>query len=57
MKNVVIKKIDLERDFVVGVYLSEAQSLIPPPFTHCVRLYIQYNYSHREGGRRRVEPE
>jgi hypothetical protein len=49
MENVVIQKIDLERDFAAGVYLSEAQNPIhPPPYT----LYrcIQYTYSHREGG-------
>jgi hypothetical protein len=31
------KKIDLKRDFVAGVYLSEAQNPIPP--THCKRVY------------------
>ncbi len=43
------KKIDLWRDFASGVYLSEAQSPVPPP---PYKLYtcIQYTYSHREGG-------
>jgi hypothetical protein len=35
-------------DFAAGVFLSEAQKAITPPYT----LYtcIQYTYSHREGG-------
>jgi hypothetical protein len=35
------KKFDLEKDFAVGVYLSEAQSPIHPPPLHTVgiRLY------------------
>jgi hypothetical protein len=43
------KKIDLLRDFVVGVYLSEVQNPILAPYT----LYtcIKYTYSHREGRR------
>jgi hypothetical protein len=42
------KKIYLEIDFAAGVYLSEAQNPIPPPYT----LYtcIKYTYSHREWG-------
>jgi hypothetical protein len=42
------KKIDLERDLSAGVYLSEAQNPIPPPYT----LYtcIQFTYSHRKRG-------
>jgi hypothetical protein len=41
------KNINLQRDFATGVYLSEAQNHITPPYT----LYtcIQYTYSHREG--------
>jgi hypothetical protein len=31
------KKIDLQRDFATGVYLSEAQNPIPP-LTHCIRV-------------------
>jgi hypothetical protein len=42
------KKIDLERDFAAGVYLSEAQTP-PPPYILYTR--IQYTYSHRDGGR------
>jgi hypothetical protein len=35
------KNIDLERDFVAGVYLSEAQNLIPPPpYVYTVYLLI-----------------
>ncbi len=41
------KKIDLKRDFAAGVYLSEAQNP-PPPYT--LYTWIQYTYSHREGG-------
>jgi hypothetical protein len=33
------KKIYLEGDFAAGVYLSKAQNLIPPPPTHCIRVY------------------
>ncbi len=44
MQNVVIIKIYLSRDFVGGVYLSEAQNPIFPLYT-C----IEYIYSHREG--------
>jgi hypothetical protein len=46
-----------KRDFAAGVYLSEAQNLIPPiPLIHCIRK--KYIYSHREGGREgRVKPE
>jgi hypothetical protein len=46
------KKIDLQRDFAAGVYLSDAPfpplTPYPPPYT----LYtcILYTYSHREGG-------
>jgi hypothetical protein len=42
-------KIYLQRDFAAGVYLSKAQNLIHPPTTQYT--YIQYTYSHREGGR------
>jgi hypothetical protein len=42
-------------NFAAGVYPSEAQNIIPPPYT----LYtcIKYTYSHREGGGGKVEPE
>ncbi len=54
MQKVVIQKIDLERDFALGVYLSEAQNPVPPP-PPPYKLYtgtcIQFTYSHREGGR------
>ncbi len=47
-----------EREFAGGVFLSEAQDPIPPPLTHCIRVYtIQYTYSHREGGGGGVEAE
>ncbi len=26
-------------DLAAGVYLSEAQNSIPPPFTNCIRVY------------------
>ncbi len=38
----------LERDFAADVYLTEAQKPIPPPLTHCIRVYN--TYSHVEGG-------
>ncbi len=38
MQNVVIQKIDLKRDSVAGVYLSEAQNPIHP-LTHCISVY------------------
>jgi hypothetical protein len=44
------KKIDLERDFAAGVYLSEAQNPIPPP------LHTVYGEGEGKGGGR-VEPE
>ncbi len=58
------KKLDLQRDFEAGVYLSEAQIRKPPLLTQCIRVYVQYTYSHRErgeaggggGGGERVEP-
>jgi hypothetical protein len=39
MQNVVIKKIDLSRNFAAGVYLSEAQNPNPTTLTHCIRVY------------------
>ncbi len=48
-------KIDLQRYFAAGVYLSEAQTSFSPPPLPPVTLYT---YSHREGGKgERVEPE
>jgi hypothetical protein len=43
-------------DFAAGVYLSEAQNLIPPSPLHTVYVHT-VTYSHREGGRGRVEPK
>jgi hypothetical protein len=34
-----LTKIDLKRDSVAGVYLSEALNSIPSPLTHCIRTY------------------
>jgi hypothetical protein len=52
-----LKKIDLQRDFAAGLYLSEAQHpMLPPtPLTHALYTCIHYTYSQRERGR--VEPE
>ncbi len=47
MQNVGAKKIDLYRDLVAGVYLSEAQNSIS--------MYTIYLFTHGRGGR--VEPE
>jgi hypothetical protein len=44
-------------DFATGVYLSVAQNAIPLPPCTMYMCIIQYTYSHREGGERRVEPE
>jgi hypothetical protein len=50
------KKIDLKRDFAAGVYLSEAQNPIPPPHTHCVRVYsILIHTGKGRGGRVELE--
>jgi hypothetical protein len=43
------KKIDLQRDFAAGVYLSEAQNPIPFPL-YTLYTCIQYTCLHREGG-------
>jgi hypothetical protein len=55
-----LKKLTCKGDFAAGVYLSEAQNPIPPPLTHCIRvfMYRQYTYSPREGREGvRVGPE
>jgi hypothetical protein len=41
------KKIYLWRDFLAGVYLSEAQNPIlpPPPPTHCVYMLTVYLFT------------
>ncbi len=45
------EKIELQRDFTAGVYLSEAQNPIPPPLSHTVYVYTGYLFTHRrEGG-------
>jgi hypothetical protein len=44
----------LPRDFAAGVYLSEAQNPIPPPYTHCIPDTILI-HTVKEG--RRVETE
>ncbi len=46
------------KDFAAGVYLpvSPSPPMTPyPPLTHCIRVCIQYIYSHREGGRVELE--
>ncbi len=51
--------IDLYRDSVAGVFLSEAQNSIPPPLPYTLYTCIQYTFSHREVGEEgeRVEPQ
>ncbi len=44
------KKIDLERDFAAGVYLSEAQNPIPAPSL----LHTVYVYTSSHGGGREL---
>jgi hypothetical protein len=45
------EKIDLYRDFAAGDYLSEAQNSIPPPpFTHCIRVYSILHFTQRTRG-------
>jgi hypothetical protein len=48
------KKIDLERDFAAGVYLSEAQNPITP-LTHCISVYSILIHTGKGGGGR-VDP-
>jgi hypothetical protein len=36
--------------FAAGVYLSEAQNPIPPPFTHCMRVYSILIHRGKGGG-------
>jgi hypothetical protein len=45
------KKNDLKRDFAAGVYLSESQDPIPPPLTHCIRVYRILIHRWMGGGR------
>ncbi len=45
------KKINLEREFVAGVYL-DPEPHTPPPIAHCIRVYTQ-----GRGEGRRDEPE
>jgi hypothetical protein len=48
------KKIGLYRDFVAGVYLSEAQNPVPPPppthCTACIRAYSIFIPTGKGGG-------
>ncbi len=44
------KKIDLERDFAAGVYLSEAQKPIPTPLTHSIGVYRILIHTGKGGG-------
>ncbi len=51
MQNVVIKKNWPVKGHCGSFFLSEAQNTITPPsLTHCLRVCIQYSYSHRGGG-------
>jgi hypothetical protein len=51
MQNVLILKIDLERDFAAGVYLPEAQN--PIPLTHCICVYRAGIFKESKGARNR----
>ncbi len=44
------KKTDLQRDFVAGVYLSEAKNPIPLLPLHIVYVYIVYLFAQGRGG-------
>jgi hypothetical protein len=48
------KKIDLQRDFLADVYLSEAQTPYPSPLKHRIRVY---SILITQGGEGEVEPE
>ena len=51
MQNIIIKKIDLCRDFAAGIYLSEAQNPIyPPPLSHGIRVYSILIHTRNGGG-------
>ena len=50
------QKIDLQRDFAAGVYLSEAQNPMTPPPTQCIRVNSILIHTGRGLGGR-VEPE
>jgi hypothetical protein len=50
MQNVVIKKIDLQRDFAAGVNLSEAENPIPPPSGTLYAYSILIQTGREEGG-------
>jgi hypothetical protein len=55
MQNASSKKIDRQRDFAAGVYLSEAQNHIPPSHTvYCIHVFKQ---GRGRGGGERVKPE
>jgi hypothetical protein len=51
-----IKKLTCKGTLRQVFYLSEAPSpamtlpYTPPPLTHCIGVYTQYTYSHKEGG-------
>jgi hypothetical protein len=53
MQNVVIKKIDLSKNFAGGVYffLSEAQNPIPFPLLHTVYVYTIYLFTQGRVGK------
>jgi hypothetical protein len=51
-----LKKLICKRDFAAGVYLSEAQSPIPPPL-HTVYVYTVDLSKQGMGEGGRVEPE
>jgi hypothetical protein len=43
------KKMDLQKEFAAGVYLSEAQSPIPPPPVHTVYVYTVLLFTQGRG--------
>ncbi len=44
------KKIELNRVLRQVVICLRPRNPYQPPYTHCIRVYVQYTYWHREGG-------